>query len=146
MDEDWLVLQAVAGAGADAIEVGIPFSDPMMDGPVIQAAGSRALERGATPQGILAEVAKAEVDVPLVVMTYQPRVGPATTIAGLMAESGVAGAIVPDLPLEELGPWARPPMPGARDRAPRWRRHARRTGRGSCRRCAASSMPWAAWP
>jgi tryptophan synthase alpha chain len=109
MDEDWLLtVEALAGAGADAIEVGIPFSDPMIDGTVIQEASLRALERGVTPDGILADLSRIDVGVPLVVMTYYNliyRSGHAR-IAGLMAESGVSGAIIPDLPLEELDPWS----------------------------------------
>jgi tryptophan synthase alpha chain len=109
MDDQWLLtVEALAGAGADAIEVGIPFSDPMIDGPVIQEASRRALERGTTPDGILADLSRIDVGVPLVVMTYYNlifRAGHAR-IAGLMAESGVSGAIIPDLPLEELEPWA----------------------------------------
>ena len=108
MDDRWLLtLEALAGAGADAIEVGIPFSDPMIDGPTVQAASLRALERGTTPDGILADLSRIDVGVPLVVMTYYNliyRAGHAR-IAGMMAESGVSGAIIPDLPLEELGPW-----------------------------------------
>src|SRR5207248_10387378 len=61
------VLRAVAAAGADAVEIGIPFSDPVMDGPTIQEASQRALGLGATPAGILADVRSeaAEVDVRL---------------------------------------------------------------------------------
>jgi tryptophan synthase alpha chain len=109
MDDQWLLtVEALAGAGADAIEVGIPFSDPMIDGPVIQDASLRALERGTTPQGILADLSRIDVGVPLVVMTYYNLIERAghTRFAGAMAECGVAGAIIPDLPLEELGPWA----------------------------------------
>ncbi len=109
MDDEWLLtLEALAGAGADAIEVGIPFSDPMIDGPIIQEASLRALERGTTPDGILADLSRVDVGVPLVVMTYYNliyRAGHAR-IAGLMHESGVSGAIIPDLPLEEVGSWA----------------------------------------
>lgn len=110
MDADWLLtMEALAGAGADAIEVGIPFSDPMIDGPTIQEASLRALERGTTPDGILADLSRIDVGVPVVVMTYYNLIYRAghDRIAGLMAESGVSGAIIPDLPLEELGPWAR---------------------------------------
>ena len=64
------VVRAVADAGADAIEIGIPFSDPVMDGTTIQEASQRALELGATPTSILTEVRTLDVDVPLVVMTY----------------------------------------------------------------------------
>jgi tryptophan synthase alpha chain len=109
MDDEWLLtLEALAGAGADAIEVGIPFSDPMIDGPTVQEASLRALERGTTPDGILADLSRIDVGVPLVVMTYYNVVYRAghDRIAGMMAESGVSGAIIPDLPLEELGPWA----------------------------------------
>ncbi len=109
MDDEWLLtLEALAGAGADAIEVGIPFSDPMIDGPTIQEASRRALERGTTPDGILADLSRVDVGVPLVVMTYYNLVYRAghARIAGLMHESGVSGAIIPDLPLEEVGSWA----------------------------------------
>ncbi len=109
MDDQWLLtLEALAGAGADAIEVGIPFSDPMIDGPTIQEASLRALERGTTPEGILADLTRIDVGVPLVVMTYYNLVirGGHARMAGLMSGSGVAGAIVPDLPLEELDPWS----------------------------------------
>ncbi len=109
MDDEWLLtLEALAGAGADAIEVGIPFSDPMIDGPIIQEASRRALVRGTTPDGILADLSRVDVGVPLVVMTYYNLVYRAghARIAGLMHESGVSGAIIPDLPLEEVGSWA----------------------------------------
>jgi tryptophan synthase alpha chain len=109
MSEDWVeVLQAVSAAGADAIEVGLPFSDPMMDGPVIQAAGIKALGRGTTVQGALDQLAAAEIGIPLAVMTYYNlvfRAGHRRFAASLRA-AGVAGAIVPDLSLEELEPWA----------------------------------------
>jgi tryptophan synthase alpha chain len=106
---DWCdVLRAVADAGADAVEIGIPFSDPVMDGPVIQAASAAALERGATPASILDDVAGVDAGVPLVAMTYANiahRAG-ARRFAGDLTAAGVAGAILPDLPLEELGPWS----------------------------------------
>lgn len=110
MDDQWLLtVEALAGAGADAIEVGIPFSDPMIDGATIQEASLRALERGTTPDGILADLSRIDVGVPLVVMTYYNLLFRAghSRMAGLMADSGVSGAIVPDLPLEELDGWAR---------------------------------------
>ncbi len=69
--DDWLdVVRAYAAAGADAIEIGIPFSDPVMDGPTIQEASERALHAGATPWVVLHEVADLDVEDPLVVMTY----------------------------------------------------------------------------
>ncbi|HEY8545169.1 MAG TPA: tryptophan synthase subunit alpha, partial [Acidimicrobiales bacterium] len=103
------VVEAVAAAGADAIEVGIPFSDPVMDGPTIQEASERALAAGATPMAIVDELGRLDVGgVPLVVMTYYNtvhRVGDERFAASLAA-AGVSGAIVPDVPLEEVGPWA----------------------------------------
>jgi tryptophan synthase alpha chain len=107
---NWVnVLRAMADAGADAIEIGIPFSDPVMDGPTIQEASQRALDLGATPLGILAEVADVEVGVPLVAMTYYNivfRTGH-RRFARTLADVGVSGAIVPDVPLEELPDWSR---------------------------------------
>ena len=105
---DWAqVVEAVAAAGADAIEIGIPFSDPVMDGPVIQEASQRALAAGATPSSILAALRRVDVDVPLVVMTYYNVVFRAGhhRFAQSLADQGVCGAIVPDLPLIELDGW-----------------------------------------
>ncbi len=102
-------VEAVADAGADAIEVGIPFSDPVMDGPTIQAASEQALAAGATPMAIVDELGRLDVGgVPLVVMTYYNtvhRVGH-ERFARSLAAAGVSGAIVPDLPLEEVDGWA----------------------------------------
>lgn len=104
----WIdAVRASAASGADAIEIGIPFSDPVMDGPVIQEASQRALEAGATPVSILQELRSVDVDVPLVVMCYYNTVHHAghDRFAAQLREAGVVGAIVPDLPLEESGPW-----------------------------------------
>ena len=100
------VRAAVAG-GADAIEIGIPFSDPVMDGPVIQQASQLALDDGATPVSILHEVRSLDVQVPLAVMLYYNTVHHAghERFAAQLAEAGIVAAIVPDLPLEESGPW-----------------------------------------
>jgi len=109
MTADWVrVLEAVVAAGADAVEVGIPFSDPMIDGPVIQKASVLALGRGTTPQKVIDGIARASVGVPVAVMTYYNIVARAGhhRMARLLAAAGVAGAIVADLPLEELAPWA----------------------------------------
>jgi tryptophan synthase alpha chain len=109
LDDQWLlVVEALADAGADAIEIGIPFSDPMIDGTVIQESSLRALDRGTTPDGALADLSRIDAGVPLVVMTYYNliyRAGHAR-IAGSMRSSKVSGAIIPDLPLEEVGTWA----------------------------------------
>jgi tryptophan synthase alpha chain len=101
-------LEAVAAAGADAIEVGLPFSDPVMDGPVIQEASVRALAGGATPQAILAGLAGADLGgTPVAVMTYYNLIARngLRRSASELAEAGVSAAILPDLPLEELDPW-----------------------------------------
>jgi len=101
----WLdVVRAAADAGADVIEIGIPFSDPVMDGRTVQEASRRALELGATPATIVAEAAQLDVSVPLVVMTYYNIVAHAGTerFAAQLADAGIDGAIVPDLPLDEL--------------------------------------------
>jgi tryptophan synthase alpha chain len=108
MTEDWgQTLAAVVAAGADAVEVGIPFSDPMMDGPVIQEAGLRALQRRTVPDEILDGIARAEVTVPVAVMTYYNIVYRAghKRMARSLVSSGVSAAIIPDLSLEELAPW-----------------------------------------
>ncbi len=101
----WLdVVRAVADAGADAIEIGIPFSDPVMDGRIIQEASRRAIEIGATPANIINELVKVDIGIPLVVMTYYNPVqhfGHRRFAASLVS-SGIDGAIIPDLPLEEL--------------------------------------------
>lgn len=108
LGRDWVaVVEAVAAAGADAVEIGIPFSDPVMDGPVIQEASQRALAQGATPQSILADLGRIDAGVPLVVMTYYNIVFRAghRRFARSLVDRGVSGAILPDLPLVELDGW-----------------------------------------
>ena len=108
--DNWTeVVEAVVAAGADAVEIGIPFSDPVMDGPTIQEASQRALLGGATPTGIIDALGKLDVGVPLVAMTYYNivfRTGH-RRFARLLADNGVGGAVVPDVPLEELLDWSR---------------------------------------
>jgi tryptophan synthase alpha chain len=104
----WLDVVRAIAEPSDAIEVGIPFSDPVMDGPTIQAASEQALAAGATPPGIIGELRDADAGVPLAVMTYYNivfRAGHERFAQSLVA-AGVSGAIVPDLPLGEVGPWA----------------------------------------
>ncbi|MGO8686800.1 MAG: tryptophan synthase subunit alpha [Candidatus Dormibacteria bacterium] len=105
-DDTARTLLAFERAGSLAAEVGIPFSDPLADGPTIQSAGWRALEQGMTPARAIAQVAEARaagLRLPLAVMTY---VNPvlamgAEAFATACAEAGVDGVIVPDLPAEE---------------------------------------------
>ena len=116
------LLLALQDAGADLIEVGIPFSDPLADGPVIQAASARALENGAAPARVLAAVASVRhrLHVPVVLLSYwnpivqfaclpKPwrRQGGSGSPAAFMRAaraSGCSGVIVPDVPVEEGEP------------------------------------------
>ena len=106
------------GAGADVIELGVPYSDPLADGPVIHAAGTRALAAGANIAGVL-EVARALAQsVPVVLMCYANMVfAPgAEAFVERLAKTGACGLIVPDLPLGE-GPEVRAGVRCARPRA-----------------------------
>jgi tryptophan synthase alpha chain len=99
------VAESYAEAGADLIELGVPFSDPLADGQVIHAAATRALAAGATLEGVLEICERVAERVPVAPMVYANMVlarGPAE-FARLLADAGAAGAIVPDLPLEEAG-------------------------------------------
>jgi len=100
-------IRAAAANGADAIEIGIPFSDPVMDGPTIQHASEMALQAGATPISILHELRTVDVGIPLAVMCYYNTVHHAghERFASELHAAGVCAAIVPDLPLEESGLW-----------------------------------------
>ncbi|MER6509768.1 tryptophan synthase subunit alpha [Nonomuraea sp. NPDC001636] len=97
-------LRAFAAAGADAVEVGLPFSDPTLDGVTVQQASQAALARGASTRRILADLAEAgDVGVPLIASTYYNLVlhdGPEAFCAALR-RAGVEGLIVPDLPVHE---------------------------------------------
>ena len=102
-----LVLK-MAESGADIVELGVPFSDPIADGPIIQAASQRALQNGVNLRDIfgLAERLKG-IDIPLVLMTYFNPVfcfGLKDFAEGCQ-KSGVDGVIIPDLPPEEAGLW-----------------------------------------
>jgi tryptophan synthase alpha chain len=97
--------EACVRAGADLLELGMPYSDPLADGPVIHAAGTRALAAGANVAGVL-EVARGLAgSVPVVLMCYANMVlAPgAEEFVARLAQTGACGLIVPDLPLEESG-------------------------------------------
>lgn len=92
-------------AGANMIELGIPFSDPVADGPVIQAAGLRALQAGITLDKVLSEVEahQKEITIPIIIMCYANpiyRLG-VTKFAERCAAANIKGVIVPDAPMEE---------------------------------------------
>ncbi|MCL5291208.1 MAG: tryptophan synthase subunit alpha [Actinobacteria bacterium] len=100
---------AASNAGADLIELGIPYSDPLADGPVIQEAGRIALAGGMTTDAVfqLVRSIREESAIPIVLMTYYNllfRYG-LERFASKVADSGADGVIVPDLPPEEAGPW-----------------------------------------
>jgi len=96
---------AAAAAGADLIELGIPFSDPLADGPVIHAAGTEALAAGATPHGVLRVCERLASELPVVLMVYVNLImaAGAEAFALRAAAAGAAGLIVPDLPHDEAG-------------------------------------------
>ena len=99
------IADALIKGGVDILELGLPFSDPIADGPTIQAASLRALNAGTTPMKVLdiAKQIKAQHDVPIVVMTYYNPVFKLglDKFLGAAKESHVDGFIVPDLPVEE---------------------------------------------
>ena len=100
---DVALLRGLEEAGADAIEVGVPHSDPIMDGGVIQEASRLSLEHGTHPSDVLATIAGAALGIPVAVMTYvNPLVrrGFEASVDDL-ASAGVSGVIVPDLPVDE---------------------------------------------
>ncbi|MGH3665723.1 MAG: tryptophan synthase subunit alpha [Egibacteraceae bacterium] len=123
LDTSRACLEAAAGAGADLLEVGFPYSDPLMDGPTIQAASQVALDQGYTPAEDFALCGKltSVVDVPVLLMTYYNlawHYGGTDRLddfAAAAADAGLAGAILPDLPAEEGGPWGE--VAGAHDLA-----------------------------
>lgn len=103
LEESLRIGEACVSAGADLLELGMPYSDPLADGPVIHAAGTRALAAGASVAGVL-EVARALApSVPVVLMCYANMVlAPgAEAFVTRLAQAGACGLIVPDLPLEE---------------------------------------------
>jgi tryptophan synthase alpha chain len=109
-------VEALDRGGADVIELGLPFSEPIAEGPTIQAAVVRALRAGMTPRRYLSFVRDLDVEAPVVCMTYynliyqyrdeSDRPGPAAFVHAA-ADAGVAGFVVPDLPAEEAGPMRR---------------------------------------
>jgi tryptophan synthase alpha chain len=102
------VLHALVAAGADLLELGVPFSDPMADGPVIQRSSERALARGMRSDGvfeIVREFRRSDADTPVVLMGYlnPVEVRGADAYAHAAAEAGVDGLLLVDLPPEEAG-------------------------------------------
>jgi tryptophan synthase alpha chain len=115
---DWTVdlLHAVAGSGADIVEIGVPFTDPLADGPVIQRASERALNHGVTMDDVLdlvGEFRRGDPETPVVLMGYAnpvERMG-VDRFAERAAAAGVDGVLTVDMPPEEAEEWTRP-LPG----------------------------------
>lgn len=94
------LLRELPAAGADVIELGVPFSDPLADGPVIQGSSQRALEQGMTLEGTLALVAEARPSVPVVLFSYlNPLLAAGPDVLDRAAAAGVQGVLVTDLPV-----------------------------------------------
>jgi tryptophan synthase alpha chain len=100
------LLTAIDAAGADVIELGLPFSDPIADGPVVQAAATRAIAAKTTLRDLLATASRLRLRAPLVAMGYMNPIESmgSRAFARALREAGLCGAIVPDLPLEEAQP------------------------------------------
>jgi tryptophan synthase alpha chain len=103
LDRSRAIAAAYADNGADLVELGVPFSDPLADGPVIHAAGTAALRAGATVHDALSVASVIADRVPVIVMCYSNPIFARglERFADALAESGACGLIVPDLPLEE---------------------------------------------
>lgn len=97
------LVRAACEGGADIIELGFPYSDPLADGPIIQASSQRALENGATFDAVLELAPRCAVDVPLIAFTYYNPlfVRGLEQSVGDLRDAGFSGAIMPDLPPEE---------------------------------------------
>ncbi|MFD2762830.1 tryptophan synthase subunit alpha [Micromonospora eburnea] len=107
--EDWTdLLRAAVDAGVDAIEVGLPFSDPTLDGPVVQRSSYQALARGATTRRILDDISRLDLPVPLIGFTYANLVvhNGADAFCAALRDAGAHGLIVPDMPIDEVEPIA----------------------------------------
>jgi tryptophan synthase alpha chain len=110
LTNDWTeYVMRAADAGASAIEIGMPFSDPIMDGASIQAAGAKAIENGMSVTSAIDELAKLDVGIPVIIMSYfnvLHHLGIERSV-GELVRAKVAGSIIPDLSLEEIDEWAR---------------------------------------
>jgi tryptophan synthase alpha chain len=106
LDASLAIGEAYADGGADLVELGVPFSDPLADGPVIHAAGTRALAAGATVPAVIGLATALAERFPVVLMCYSNVVMArgVERFADELAQANVSGLIIPDLPLEESQP------------------------------------------
>jgi tryptophan synthase alpha chain len=94
------ILHALEDGGADIIELGVPFSDPIADGPIIQASSQRALENGMTYDGVLALVSRARLEVPVVLFSYlNPVLAAGADALSRASEAGASGILITDIPV-----------------------------------------------
>ena len=94
------ILHALQEGGADIVELGVPFSDPIADGPIIQASSQRALENGMTYDGVLDLVARAKLEIPVVLFSYlNPVLAAGTNALVRAAEAGASGILITDIPV-----------------------------------------------
>lgn len=99
-DATLALLQGLEGAGADLVEVGVPFSDPMADGPIIQRSSQVALEQGMTFDRVLELVHRARLSIPVVLFSYlNPIVAAGRDVLQRAADAGVHGLLLTDLPV-----------------------------------------------
>ena len=101
------IIKAMVDGGVDAIEVGFPYSDPVMDGPTIQAAADISLSKGTSAKDVMETLAYAATLAPAVIMSYWNPIEKygVDKFASDMAAAGGSGTITPDLTVEEAGPW-----------------------------------------
>lgn len=103
------LMRGLEGAGADVLEVGVPFSDPMADGPIIQASSQRALEGGMTLERTLELIRRARLGIPVVLFTYlNPLLSAGREVLDRAAHAGVHGILITDLPVgadREIEEW-----------------------------------------
>ena len=103
------LLQGFEAAGADVVEVGVPFSDPLADGPIIQASSQLALEQGMSLDGTLELIARAKLTIPVVLFSYlNPLFAAGRDVLARASEAGASGVLVTDLPVgadPELEQW-----------------------------------------
>ena len=104
LETSYCIARACVEGGASLLELGVPFSDPLADGPVIQAAGTAALQAGTTLDDVLGLARRlAQDEVPTVIMCYENQIlaRGVERFADMLLAAGVSGLIVPDMPLEE---------------------------------------------
>jgi tryptophan synthase alpha chain len=108
LEQSMRLVQDLSDCGADLIEIGFPFSDPVADGPTLQNAGTEALRRGVTLDRLFEAARGLRTDKPLILMSYlNPLLaaGEAGLLAG-MKKAGFRGLVIPDLPVEECESWS----------------------------------------